>query len=724
MPGVNHGRRAGATVLHSARFAARSGVQDTAMREIAVPAIRAVPAVLAVVVVALALVPAAHAQPPPAPERLPPVVVTPSRIEQRASDVPGSVTVIGGEAVRDAPQLTVDDILRQVPSFSLFRRSSSLVTHPTAQGVSLRGIGPSGASRALVLYDGVPINDPFGGWVQWLRIPTLGLQQIEIMRGGGSAVWGNGALGGVIQVLSRRPTENSLTVDANFGSYSTTRFDVLGTAVLGPVHASIEGVKLDTDGYHIVKKSRRGPIDQPADSHSGLGQARVEAVLSPDLTLFGTVGYFSEDRNNGTELQKNDTEIGSFSTGGTFRTADGSAWRTTLYTQKESFHSTFSTQALDRTTEALALAQQSPSLAAGGSLQWSKTVGAHALLAGIDARWVTGETDENVYVNNRVARTRVAGGQQVFAGAFVQDAWTVTPWLEITGALRGDWWQAYDGDRREDFPPAGVPARQEFKDVDYFIPSPRLAALVHATPATDLFASVYQGFRVPTLNELYRPFRVRNDVTVANAQLKPERLTGGEAGVEQRWGIVDARVTGFWNEVQDQILNVTLSSPLSDCPAGTTCRQRRNVDLTRIRGVETELEVRPFPRWRLTASHIYMDARVVEASTQPDLEGNRLAQVPDNVFSIGLHWEDPAWFAASLMVRRVGSQFEDDLNTLPLGAFTTVDVRIARRFTKFLDVYLAVENLFDETYTVARTSEGVISTGAPRIVHGGLRVSF
>src|SRR5438309_6550157 len=161
--------------------------------------------------------------------RLAPVVVTPSRIEERASDTPASVTVIGGEAVRNAPQQTVDDPRRQVPSFSLFRRSSSLVTHPTAQGVSLRGIGPSGASRALVLMDGVPINDPFGGWVQWSRLPPLGIAQIEVMRGGGSALWGSGALGGVINVLTRRPTERSFTFESSYGSLDTTRFDLYGT---------------------------------------------------------------------------------------------------------------------------------------------------------------------------------------------------------------------------------------------------------------------------------------------------------------------------------------------------------------------------------------------------------------------------------------------------------------------------------------------------------------
>jgi iron complex outermembrane recepter protein len=679
---------------------------------------------LLAVALAAALTPGGpvRAQPAEIP-RLPAVVVTPSRIEERVGETPASVTVITGEAIRNAPQTTVDDLLRQVPSFSLFRRSSSLVTHPTAQGVSLRGIGPSGASRALVLMDGVPINDPFGGWVQWSRLAPLGIEQIEVLRGGGSALWGSGALGGVINVIPRRPIDRSLTFDASYGSFNTTRFDLYGTEVQGPFRLSVEGMKFDTDGYNVVLPSRRGRIDQPADSHSGVGGGRLEFTPSSDVTLFVTGSYFGEERNNGTPLQVNDTVLGLLATGATLRTSDGSEWRVTLWSQAEGFHSTFSTQALDRNSETTALTQRSPSTTAGGAVVWNRVFGDHSLLAGFDTHWVAGHTDENVFVNNRIARNRIAGGEQVFAGAFVQDAWKVLRWLEITGALRGDWWLAYNGVRKEDLPPAGVPTRQEFRDVDYFIPSPKLAALVHVTESTDLFASIYQGFRVPTLNELYRPFRVRNDVTVANGSLKPERLTGGEAGVHQRWGIVDVRVTGFWNEVEDQIINVTLPFNLPDCPAGTTCRQRRNVDRTRIRGVETEVDVRPIPRWRLFAGHVYIDATVREASSAA-LVGNRLAQVPDNVFTIGAEWSDPAWFTATVLVRRVGPQFEDDLNTLPMGAFTTVDARISRQIWKHADLYFAVENLTNETYATARTSEGVVSIGAPRMFHGGVRLSF
>jgi outer membrane cobalamin receptor len=180
----------------------------------------------------------------------------------------------------------VDDLLRQVPSFSLFRRSSSLVTHPTAQGVSLRGVGPSGASRALVLVDGVPVNDPFGGWVPWSRIPMLGIDQIEVVRGGGSTVWGNGALGGVIQILTRRPRVRAFELEATHGSYDTTSIDALVTDAQGPFRAMLEGTWFETGGFPIVRRSRRGPIDIDADSAHAVVNGRVEILARSDLTLF------------------------------------------------------------------------------------------------------------------------------------------------------------------------------------------------------------------------------------------------------------------------------------------------------------------------------------------------------------------------------------------------------------------------------------------------------
>src|SRR5712664_55845 len=174
----------------------------------------------------------AHAQ---EAERLEPVVVTATRAEQPIGEAPASVTVLSREDIRQGAGQSLDDLLRQVPGFSLFRRSSSLVSHPTTQGVSLRGIGPSGTSRALVLLDGVPINDPFGGWVYWNRIPLQSIEQIEVVHGGGSSVWGNYAVGGVVHVLTRRPVERAAFFEASYGSHDTRNFDLLLTEAKGPL---------------------------------------------------------------------------------------------------------------------------------------------------------------------------------------------------------------------------------------------------------------------------------------------------------------------------------------------------------------------------------------------------------------------------------------------------------------------------------------------------------
>jgi outer membrane receptor protein involved in Fe transport len=667
----------------------------------------------------------ALAQEPDAP-RLEPVVVTVTRFEQRVEDAPASVTVVTRDDVRQSASQTVDDLLRQVPGFSLFRRTSSVVGHPTTQGVSLRGIGPSGTSRALVLVDGIPVNDAFGGWVYWNRMPMLGIEQIEVVRGGGSSVWGNYAVGGVINVLTRKPAERAAFFEGSYGSHDTYNVDLLVTDVEGPLRLSLEGNRYETDGYAIVKESRRGAIDVEAASRHTTVNGRVDLVAAPDARFFLSGNFYDEERENGTPLQFNRTGAGALSLGGHVGDADGGELTFAVFGDTQEFRSTFSAQAPDRNSETLALDQRVPTLSAGGLLQWSRRFGDHRVGAGGDVRWVEGETIERVYVGGAFARRRVAGGQQAIAGVFVQDIWKPVPMLELLGGARLDYWTAYDAERREIVPAAGsgVPAFHAFGDIERLIVSPRVAALVHATPTTDVRLSAYQGFRVPTLNELYRVFRVRNDVTVANEHLRPERVTGGEIGVHQRLGPLEARVTAFWSDVKDLVANVTLATPLPDCPAGTTCRQRQNLDLARVRGIETELEARPARDWRVIASHLYTDARVVEATQQPALEGKRLAQVPEHTAALTLRYANPVIVTAAVSGRYVGPQFEDDLNTLPLGGYVVFDVVLSRALTRWSEAFVAVENILDRTYATGRTTDGVISTGTPRFVRGGARLAF
>src|SRR6185295_18217358 len=149
------------------------------------------------------------------------LVVTASGDPQRIVDAVAEVTVLTREDLDRSPGLLLDDRLRQVPGFSLLRRSSSRTAHPTSQGVSLRGLGPSGASRTLVLFDGVPLNDPFGGWVYWDRLPSSALRSVEVARGALSQLYGSAAMGGVIQLLPRAPEAKTWEVTVQGGSRET-----------------------------------------------------------------------------------------------------------------------------------------------------------------------------------------------------------------------------------------------------------------------------------------------------------------------------------------------------------------------------------------------------------------------------------------------------------------------------------------------------------------------
>ena len=109
--------------------------------------------------------------------------VTITRTESRIEETASSVVALGRNDLDVTAAATLDDRLRQVPGFSLFRRAGSRSANPTTQGVSLRGVGASGASRALVLADGIPLNDPFGGWIYWGRVPSESISQVEDLRG-------------------------------------------------------------------------------------------------------------------------------------------------------------------------------------------------------------------------------------------------------------------------------------------------------------------------------------------------------------------------------------------------------------------------------------------------------------------------------------------------------------------------------------------------------------
>ena len=680
----------------------------------------------------------AQAQTPAAesnqPARLEPVVVTATRIDRPLEDVTADVTVLTTADIQQSAAQTVDDFLRQIPGFNLFRRSSSLVAHPTAQGVSLRGIGTSGASRTLVLLDGVPLNDPFGGWVYWSRVPLESVQRIEVVRGGAASVWGNYAMGGVINIITARPAGEALSAVAEGGNHGTANMVLSGSERWGPLGLTLEGNYFRTDGYQIVRADQRGPIDIDADSEHGTFNGRLEYTLSPDATLSLNGSFFNETRGNGTPLSNNSTDAGHVGSAAAFSLADGSQCKLAVFSDLQTFTSTFSSQASNRQSEQPASNQfDVPATAVGATAEWSKQVhAAHILAGGADFRWIDGEDNEDFrFVNNQFTMRRRAGATQQFIGGYLEDFFTPsTRWL-VSVAGRVDLWRSLDGSRIErSLEDGSKTLDQSFPDRNQVLFSPTLSVRYDVTDRLAARAVFYQGFRAPTINELFRPFRVRNDVTEANGSLDPERLLGGETGLAYRGETWLAGLTGYWNDIRDPIANVTIGSgpgsvpPCGTLPQGGVCRQRQNLVRARVQGIEVDAEYAPVEFWSLAAGYLFSHTEILSAPNAPDLEGKRIPQVPEHEVTVKLGYTNAALLSAAVQVRYVGDQFEDDLNSLRLGDFAVVDLSLARRITNWSEVFFQIENLFDRTYEVGKTTDGLITTGAPLLAHGGVRLRF
>ena len=660
------------------------------------------------------------------------ITVAATRTEQRSGDVPASVTLLSSRDIRFTAALTVDDFLRQVPSFSLFRRTSSLVAHPTTQGVSLRGLGPSGVSRTLVLVDGVPANDPFGGWVYWSRVPLEEAERIEVAEGPASSLYGNYAMGGVINIVTARPAPRLFTARAQYGTEHTSMADTSAGGAWRRFGVLATATALDTRGYAPVTEAERGPVD----TNAALSYLNATVKLACDprdsVHLFARGSYFHEDRDNGKVAnngipEANATVWRAVSGGARFRPANGGEIELTAAGNSEKFTSNF--LAVPPATPARSIArvtlnQEVPASDESLTARWSRAFGdTHVLTAGADWRRVTGDSVEDALdaaTGTRVVLHRVSGGRQRSAGLYVQDMYAPRAALVITAGARVDGWRTYDGHNLETAVPSGDPTAANTPEMaarTATVASPRVAALVRVHPNVQVWVGVGTGFRAPTLNELYRQFRVGATLTLPNAGLDPEHLTGYEAGVTMTPSSRGTlRATLFDNRLTGPISNVTVSSTSS-----TVTQQRQNLGGTRANGVEADAEYRVESRWILAASYIYTRSIVTDNPADPSLVGNVLPQVPSHRGTVRASYTLPRGGSISVATMLVGAQFDDDLNTAArrLPAYGIVDTNATLRLRPGVELFAAIQNLFNHSYVTGTLPTTV---GLPRLISGGVRV--
>jgi outer membrane receptor protein involved in Fe transport len=568
-----------------------------------------------------------------------------------------------------------------------------------------------------VLSDGIPLKDPFGGWVHWNRIPRAAIDTVEVAAGGASPLYGSDALGGVVNIIRHPVDRPALTVYASFGNQRTPDASLFGSETHGPWAGAIDAEMFHTDGYIPVPVDQRGTVDSYASSEYVTGDLTIEHKLSDHGRIFLRGSSFGEARNNGTLLQNNRTTNRQVNGGGEWHSNSLGSISLAAYAGREVFNQTFSSISPDRDTETLARVQRVPAQERGTDAEWSRGMGRHqTLVAGVEAHEVRGESDEVAIASNTALD---AGGRQRNIGVFAEDLIEVTPRWLLMPVARVDHWTNFDAFSSTQPLPAGPVARTPLAERSETFFSPRLGMLYRLAAHLSLTASAYRSFRAPTLNELYRSFRLGNIETSANEQLLAERLTGGEGGgfvtgFHQRLML---RVDFFWAEIMRPIANVTLSTT----PALIT-RQRQNLGRTRSRGVEATADAHINGALTLSGGFQYADATVVNFPGNGALVGRDIPQVPRHVATVQARYFKPRWVTLGVQGRFVGVQYDDDLNTLPLRRFFTMDAMASHPLTRSVDIFLAADNLLNQRYDIARTP--VLSAAPPVLVRAGLRLNL
>lgn len=649
------------------------------------------------------------------------VTVTAYRTPLGELQSPVTTRVLSTQALGTTAAITMDDRVRQLPGVEMFRRSSSLVANPTSQGISVRGLGSTSASRTLVTQDDVPLNDPIGGWIHWQEQPELAINSVELVRGGASDLYGSSAIGGVLNFITDRPTGNLAEVRSSYGSLNTYNTAALAETKHGPWGLLAAGGAIGTDGFIQLAPDQRGPIDIASNVHSQNGILIGEHASGP-LRLFARGSIMNEARNNGTPYQTNGTRLWRYATGADWQSAHNDNAVLRLYGSTEHYRQTFSSitngptpgfaTCTYRCGETPTRYSNIPANELGAVTHWSRPLGAGSLLlAGADVHDVRIWDQEQTY-GATPALTNLSDHQRD-AGLYAEAMWVHRAWT-VTASGRMDWFRNYDGNLRQWNGSAWIPAAAQPPQLSQNLFNPRMGISRQFLEHWAISASGFRAFRAPTPSELYRSTQVGNKLTLPNGGLLSERATGWETGLayQNKWGAI--RTSYFFTEVNRPIVAVTTnpnSSPI--------LLKRQNLGQITSKGVSLDAEIAPWHWLALDGGYQYAHATVTSGAQ--DL-GNWIPEVARNMATLNLRAFKPRLGTLALQSRMSGHQYDDDANLFLLHGFFRLDAFASHDMGSRFQIFAAGENLFDRAIEVSKTPNTTL--GTPRVFRGGLQINL
>jgi outer membrane receptor protein involved in Fe transport len=649
------------------------------------------------------------------------ITVTAYRTPVGPLESPVTTRLLSASALSTTAAITTDGRVRQLPGVELFRRSSSLVANPTSQGISLRGLGSTSASRTLVTQDEVPLNDPLGGWIHWEEQPELAVDRIEVVRGGASDLYGSSAIGGVMNVVAVKPTSNLAELRSSYGGLGTFDDSALVQAKRGPWGVAASGGVLGTNGFIQQAPWQRGPVDINSNVHSQNGFL-VGEHDSTQLRLFARGGFFNESRSNGTPYQANGTRIWRYATGADWQAPRNADALLRLYGSTDHYRQTFSSisnlpnfgdpTCSYRCGETPTRFTLAPVNELGGAARWSQPIGTGLLLVGgADVRDVRVWDREQTF-GATAALTNLSDHQRD-SGLYGEAMWTHRA-LTLTASGRVDWFQNYDGHLVVWNGTDWVPSATQPPTSSETLFDPRIGVSYRLSPHWALTGSGFRAFRAPTPSELYRSTTVGNKLTLPNSALLSERATGWEAGVASQWRWGTVRTSYFLTQVNRPIVAVTISPNSSPI-----LLKRQNLGQIESQGLAVDFELNPRTWLALDGGYQYAHAVVSQGALD---YGNWIPEVARNMGALNLRAFRPSLGTLSLQSRISGRQYDDDANLFLLHGYFRLDAYASHDFGSRFQLFAAGENLFDRQIEVSKTPSTTLAT--PRTARAGIQIRF
>jgi outer membrane receptor protein involved in Fe transport len=703
------------------------------------------------------------------------VVATPLRMPQHPKNSVFTAVVASGEALRGSPSETLDEALASEPEIGPLGRGDSLLGQPRNSFVSLRGSG------ALVLLDGLPFIDPFSGSVPWNEATSEALARVEIVPGGGSTAWGNGALGGVVQLftdppagvlltkpgilfgggppdpaLTKQVVEGTGEMAAVFGESDTRSIEFVATQPTSEGVLQVFGSTFSSDGFSPVYAPQRGPIDVAAWSRHEWLETRWRHLLGKNIVVTATIRGAEDSNGEGTPYQQGSSinRFASVSVAG--KSSNGFAWNAVAYLQGEGSTNTFSAVNSTRTIETPVIEQiGEPVTAYGASLggEWWQSDGS-GTSAGLDFHSVQGETrDRYAFSGGEYTRGLAAGGNQDDFGAYLLRDQRLNSSLRLVLGVRVDEWGEAGGHQVErELSTNSNSIDDRFPNEGGTEFSPSLGIAWRPTPNLSFHVNGQQAFSTPTLSELYQPYGEDAVLTEANPGLRIEHNSSFEAAGEYVFhlppigrnpssspppigklparGMLTLGVTAFSNEIHNAIGNVMFSRDPNGFPVfgaiphGYIGEQWINLDRSQIQGVTIYAKWDPTASFSLNVATSFNDATIRSVAAAPDLDGKQTSGVPRTSGVFSGTWHATRKIALTSRIRVLGPQFQDNENTLRLAKAVIVDLRASFALSTHTELFATGENLTDARIEMSRSAAGLIYVGAPCIVLGGMRLSW